>query len=88
MWNALYRDQSLLIAWEGGRVLARDPMVKGETREGGGGGVGRHRQNTKDQKISDKIRCIICQRKTIMWLVVFKSICIVPKLKKEEGGGG
>ena len=33
MWNALYRDQSLLIAWEGGRVLARDPMVKGETRE-------------------------------------------------------
>ena len=38
MWNALYRDQSLLIAWEGGRVLARDPMVKGETREGGGGG--------------------------------------------------
>ena len=58
LWNAPFRDQSLFIAWEGGRVLARDPMVKGETREGGGSGVTDKTQR-EDRKISDKIRCII-----------------------------
>ena len=82
MWNAPFRDRLLFIAWEGGRVLTRDPMVKGETWGGGGAGVTDKTQR-EDRKISDKIRCIICQRKTIMWLVVFKSICIVPKLEKK-----
>ena len=79
-WNASYRDQSLSIAWEGGGVSGLVPIVKGGT-EGGGGRRDRlsptkYKGRTGECQIS---HCAIFQRKTIMWLVVFKSICIVPK---------
>ena len=78
-WNASYRDQSLSIAWEGGGVSGLVPIVKGGT-EGGGrrdrASPTKYKGRTGESEIS---RCAICQRKTIMWLVVFKSICIVPK---------
>ena len=77
-WNASYRDQSLSTAWEGGGVSGLVPIVKGG--EGGGrrdrASPKKYKGRTGECQIS---RCAIRQRKKIMWLVVFKSICIVPK---------
>ena len=44
--------------------LARDPMVKGETREGGGWSGVTDKTQREDRKISDKIRCIINLHRT------------------------
>ena len=66
-----------------GRGKGGIPWLKGEPREGGGGSGVTNKVQREDCRISDKSRCAICERKTIIWLVVFKSICSVSKLKNK-----
>ena len=60
-------------------------MVKGGTE--GGDRASPTKYKREDWRISDKSHCTICQHETIIWLVVFKSICIVPKLEKRKKKG-